>query len=225
MKDFDIEAHKRHISTFFENFAISLENRRSDEERLECFDYYLMLEQQRLNRYLNVLTPDLYIDHKLYTDEIKDIILRLTYEKDIFEKTLNDCKVVTYKWELEGEQIKLLFEKLKGNFISTETSFEAFEFLFSGQTLKVTNKKIEWLKYGQNKAPNKKSITDFIDILNSKKIISKPDKMKKIDEVKILNSLFSSQNKSLNFTNSNFVTPRSKSTYNAELERLISSIL
>lgn len=146
-------------------------------------------------------------------------------KKEAFLNLLDTSCISTYKWEIEEEKLRLLFDKLRGNFISSDTSLEIFTFAFSGRPLKDVREKIEWLKYGKNKSVNKKSITDFLEILSSKEIISKPHHIKKNNEVEILNNLFSSKEGNLRFYNSNFVTPTIKSEYREELVSLVNSIL
>jgi len=166
----------------------------------------------------------LYLDHRLYVDEIKSIIIRLLTEKEVLKKSLNKNKIITYEWIIEDEKLVLLFEKLKDNFISSETSLSAFKFLFSGKPLNNVKKKIEWLKVAKNGIVNKKSITDFIGVLFDKEIISKPTTMSKNTEIKIFDTLFSSKNSNLKFSTSNFVTPIKKSQHRSELETIINSI-
>lgn len=224
MSEFNLDLHKWHIDTFFETFFAQLEKRNTIEEKIKYFDYHILLEQQRLSRYLTELKPDLFINHKLYVDEVKHIILNLTEHK----KSLiiqNENEVLTYKWKIEEEKLTILYDKLKDDFINSDTSFETFSFLFSGKPLKEAKAKIDWLKMAKNKQPNKKSITDFIDILTSKSVIEKMKGLKKNDEIIILNTLFSSNKKELKFSNSNFTYTGKTSEFRLDLENLINSIL
>jgi len=114
---------------------------------------------------------------------------------------------------------------LKGNFISSDTKLETFTLVFSGKPLKEVKEKIVWIKIGRSKSVSKISITDFVEVLLSKQIISKPHQIKKNNEIEILNTLFSSKEGNLKFNNANFVTPTVKSQYREELEAVINSIL
>ena len=226
MENFNLEFHKIHCEDFFKTFYSNLELRNTNEAQLEYFNYNLLIEEQRLNRYLDELKPNLYLDHRIYVDELKNIIIRLLAEKDELEKSLNKIEIITYKWDIEEEKLELLFDKLKVDFISSETSLDVFKFLFSGKVLKSVDKKIEWQMIAKNGNTNKRSITDFIDVLDLLKIISKSNNIKKVDEIKILNTLFSSIiEANLIFTTSNFITPKEKSQTRGELESIINSIL
>lgn len=225
MENFNIQLHRFHIDTFFETFYESLENRKTYEEKLSSFDFNLLIENQRLNRYLEELKPNLFLDHRLYVDEVKNIILKLTVEKEAFMKSLNNSVISTYKWEIGDDKLSLLFDKLRGNFISTDTTLQTFTFVFSGRPLTEAKAKIEWLKCGKNKFPNKKSITDLIDILCSENIISKNENIRKVDEIVILNTLFRSKDGEMDFKNSNFTSTGKTSEFRMDLENIINSIL
>ncbi len=224
MSEFNLDLHKWHIDTFFETFFDNLKERSTDEEKIKYVDYLILLEQQRLNRYLTELKPDLYINHKLYVCDINHIILKLTEHKKSLINSMDKNEVLTYKWKIEKEKLILLYEKLKDDFINPDTSFETFSFLFSEKPLKEAKTKIDWLKVAKNKQPNKKSITDLIDILASKSVIEKMEGLRKKDEITILNTLFSSNKKELKFSNSNFTSTENTSEYRMDLEDIINSI-
>ena len=126
MENFNLEFHKIHCEDFFKTFYSNLELRNTNEAQLEYFNYNLLIEEQRLNRYLDELKPNLYLDHRIYVDELKNIIIRLLAEKDELEKSLNKIEIITYKWDIEEEKLELLFDKLKVDFISSETSLDVF---------------------------------------------------------------------------------------------------
>ncbi|HCM33384.1 hypothetical protein [Chryseobacterium sp.] len=225
MGEFNIILHRVHIDTFFKNFDVSFENRTTDEEKISCFDFYLEIEGQRLNRYLKELNPDFHIDHRMYIDEMKNLIIKLKALKDDFKNSLNPLELSTYCWRIEEEKLMLLYEKLVDNFISSKTTFETFKFLFSGRLLNEAKEKIIWLKTSKNKHPNKKSITDFIDVLVEKYIISTPYPIQKFEKIQILNTLFSSKDKELKFTNSNFTTSGKTSEFRVDLEKIANTLL
>lgn len=225
MEKINIHFHRHHVDSFFETFYANLERLKTYEQKLSYFNFHLTTEQQRLNRYFEELKPNLYLDHRLYVDEVKNIILKLTEEKEDLFKSLNNSEISTYKWEMKEDKLSLLFDKLQGNFISADTTLETFIFVFSGRPLKEIKEKIEWLKYSKNRLPNKKSITDLIDILLSKKIIIKDENLKKADELKILNTVFYSKDGEMIFTNSNFTSTGKTSELRMDLEKIIDSIL
>ncbi len=138
---------------------------------------------------------------------------------------LNNSDISTYKWEIEEDKLSFLFDKLRGDFISVNTTLDSFTFAFSGRPLQEVREKIQWVKYSKNRFPNKKSITDLIDILLSKNIIIKDANLKKVDELKILNTLFCSKDGEMIFTNSNFTSTGKTSEFRMDLEKIINSIL
>ena len=146
-------------------------------------------------------------------------------KKEAFLNIPNTSGISTYKWIIEEEKLRLFFDKLRGNFISSDTTLETFTIAFSDRPLKEVKEKIEWLKISINKQPNKKAISDLIFTLLSKKVISKTKNIKTVDEIQILNTLFSFKNKALNFSNSNLVNDKNKSAYRKEFEKIIDSIL
>jgi hypothetical protein len=223
MEEFNIYVHRVFVDTFFESFYINVEKRESIEEKIEYINFNIQILKQKYNQYLDGLKPDLYTDHRLYVDEIIMLVLKLQDEKNNLKNSNSELTV--YKWEIDEDKLKLLYEKLMDNFISSETTFETFKFLFSGRPINEAKEKIVWLKISRNKYPNKKSITDFIDVLIEKNIISIPNPIQKSEKILILNTLFSSKDRELKFTNSNFTTSGKTSEFRWELERLINTLL
>ena len=185
------------------------------KEKLGVDKIELIIEQEK--KYGQILVANYKEIYELYLWFVD--LVEKHYEQDIKED------INTYKWEVDEEKIRLLFEKLIGNFISPETGLKTFKFLFSGKSLYEAENKIDWLKISINKQPNKKSISDLIYVLKSKKIISSNRDIRTVDEIKILDTLFSFKKEELKFTNSNLANNNSKSIFRKDFENIIDSIL
>lgn len=221
MEDFNIILHKLHVTSFFDNFYERVKNINEANEILSYIEFQILIEEQRLSRYHTQLKPNLYLDHKLYVDEISSIIQKLIGIKASALAVIDQRKNQTFTSNIHGEKIRLLFEQLKGIYISEETEYSSFESLLRGNEL--TSQKIIWLKRGRNRELNKKSITDLVDILLSKSIIQFDGNLN--DKLHLLNNYFRYAEGDIKFTNSNFTKPRNHSEFRTDLERIIESIL
>lgn len=115
--------------------------------------------------------------------KIKSIILDFKNET----QTMTPSQTLkSFSWKGTPEQLKKLYEALKGTYIDAETDFKDFEKVFSGEPIE-SHKKIIWtLKAGKNKMPDKKALITLFELLKSDFI----EKLNFKDYSKILLSLF-----------------------------------
>lgn len=220
-----IQLHRIHIDTYFDSLNETIEQRKTARKRVECLNWKIQIEEQRLNRYNNELQPQLYTDHRLMVDEIKTLIDKLTLLKNTYITDIENEGLKTFEWLIEIEKIELLYNKLINNFIDKSTSLEVFKKAFSNIELGEITEKTVWIKISKSKSPNMISISEFINFLIDKKVISTSNFKKQKDLLIILNTLFSSKNNSLKFNNGNLATKDKYSEWNKELEQIVNSIL
>lgn len=145
-------------------------------------------------------------------------INQLNELKTANEITKFKSDLVSYKWLQSEEKLKVLYDGLiKEEFISALTNFDNFKIAFSGVSISSIDEKIVWLKMSKNKLPNKKSVSDFIAILEELKFINPI----KENIPNILSHCFKSTKGELKFTHSNLSNFNGCSEYRLDLEKII----
>lgn len=137
------------------------------------------------------------------------------------EITKFNSDLISYKWIQSEEKLKQLYNNLIAEkFVSTLTDFNTLSKVFSGTSINSIDNNIIWLKKSKNKFTNKKSISDFISILEELKFIN-PIK----DNIpNILSHCFKSTNGVLKFTHSNLSNSNGCSEFRLDLERIIKNL-
>lgn len=217
--------HRFHIDTYFDSLSETIELRKTTREKVEYLNLQICFEEQRLNRYYNELQPQLYTDHRLMVDEVKTLIHKLILLKNTYITDIENEGLKTFEWLIDTDKIEVLYNKLINNFIDKGTSLEVFRKAFLNIELSEITEKIVWLKVSKNKHPNKKSISDLVNILSEKKVIANLELEQKKDLLTKLNTLFSSKDTNLIFTNSNLSKKGKVSEYYLVLEQIVNLIL
>lgn len=149
----------------------------------------------------------------------KEYLNQLKNTADSYDNPLVN-KEFALQWIGTREQLSSLYKTLiEEKFISPKTSLETFTAAFSNENPLGVNKKILWLKMGLNKMPNKKSISDLIDILIEKKLIEKPNVL-----TKVLSNTFCTLEGNTKFTHSNLAKEGSYSEYRKDLEKIVENL-
>ncbi len=129
-----------------------------------------------------------------------------------------------FQWSGPQEQLTALYNRLiMDGFIGSKTSLEAFSAIFSGCDISNIKEKIIWLKRGLNKRLNKKSISDFIDVLKENNLIvpiSTPSHL-----LSILSISFRGIDSETKFTHSNLVKEESYSGYRMDFEKIATTLI
>lgn len=153
-----------------------------------------------------------------YNESLSAIFKPLTIKSE--SKSIKSTKSI--KWIASELKLNRLYNELQLlNFVSSRTTFEDFKFNFSGNDLDLINKKIIWLKIGKNKKPNKKSISDFINVLVNHNYVERIPAY----TTKILGSIFTSIDADLIFHQSNLAkNDDTFSEFRMDFEKIINSL-
>lgn len=216
--------HRIHFDGYIDRLAISMGNKESFDEQIEYLNVQIYFEEKRLNRYIIELKPELYTDHEIIIKESTQLISTLKGIKKDMDSLKYSAPIYTFKWLLDMNKISLLFDKLKIEYITDSTELVVFESLFSKVDIKSVKGKIDWQIQGKNGKPNKKSILDFIDLLEENKVISIEHFKLNKDYLEVLDNLFCCKGKSLKFENNNKPKKDSKSEFHYDLKGIIQSI-
>ncbi|WP_417369805.1 hypothetical protein [Flavobacterium beibuense] len=137
------------------------------------------------------------------------------------ESLSKEFELKSFQWQSNPEKLNHLYLNLISNKYIGNTDFKTFELIFSGANLSVLKSKITWLKIAKNKYPNKRSISDFINLLTEHSLIIQIDH--KIPNV--LSACFDSPiNNNLIFTYSNLSNYKSISEDYLDLEKIIKEL-
>ena len=140
--------------------------------------------------------------------------------KNLIPKSNNEqFGLKSFKWLASEEELEnLYYSLLKQEFIA-EIDFQFFKGIFSQSNCSDIVHKIIWLKNGLNKKPNKKSITDLIEVLEENNFIIYEGSI-----IKILNSCFKSRAEDFKFTHANRSKEGDYSQFRIDLEKIVKSL-
>lgn len=119
--------HREHIENYFESFFKTFDSIESIESKKDYLDYRTFIEKGRLQRYKEQgINPELYTDHRILTDDIKNIIDKLEYIKECLFNEIHPIQLnygeynssvieILYKYLYPGK-IKIKYEDFKSHF-------------------------------------------------------------------------------------------------------------
>lgn len=119
--------HREHVENYFESLFNTFDSIDLIEKKKDFLEYKLSIEKGRLNRYKALgLNSELYIDHKILTNDIKDIIFKLEYIIDTLFKEISpiqlnygehNSSVIKIMYDhLYPEKIKIQFDDFRSHF-------------------------------------------------------------------------------------------------------------
>ncbi|NML70603.1 hypothetical protein HHL23_12415 [Chryseobacterium sp. RP-3-3] len=175
--------------------------------------YFDNLPIRRQKKTIEITDEDIIKYARIYLQKFQKLL------DDNSKKQTNHLK--SFNWISDRFNLEKLYSQLlKKEFISSNTSLDIFINIFANRDLNSIENKIIWMKIGRNKMTNKKSISDFINILEEYKLIEGI----KENIPKILTNCFKSENSNLNFTHSNLSNSNVYSEYRIELEKIIKDL-
>lgn len=214
----DKEIIKTHYLKVIERLDVFIKDKIGSYADADDFANYFF-DKKKINEWgenLPKITEEEVLNSAIeYVKQLEEKLKTLTLEKQ-----KEDNFLTTFKWlKQENSLIKLYQSLIASEFISENTKYDCFKYVFSNLAVNDLNDKIIWLKMGRNKNVNKKSISDLIIVLINKCYIEKKESLPKL-----LSYCFKSEKKELNFTYSNLSKEEDFSEHRIELENIVGNL-